>query len=223
MRIALANEREAKGLLEEISIIEEFEIIESKNVETFFGNLSIEAKNDYLIKGKYYFVIYTKLCPCQSAGHEDVAGISFSDCEEEVIKICAIYDKNFNFVRKGTLENMAKALNIIPDVDYVDVSNIESKPELFLKIYKAFVGDFAPSPQQMADTALGTAKMGNLSTAFLIKPKNPIDMICEKEGISRSGLSKSTGISVASINNALSRGVCSRFMVAKLRKVYKYA
>jgi len=222
MRITLASQREVLSLLDRTSIIDEFEIIESKNIEVFFKNMNIEAKNDYLVKGKHYFAIYAKLKPLQSAGCEEVAGINFSDCEEEVIKTCAIYDKNFNFVRKGTLENMAKALNIIPDVDYVDVSNIESKPELFLKIYKAFVGDFAPSPQQMADTALGTAKMGNLSTAFLIKPKNPIDMICEKEGISRSGLSKSTGISVASINNALSRGVCSRFMIEKLRKFYKY-
>lgn len=164
---------------------------------------------DFLINDEYFCLIY--MSPSEN------------DDKSLKIKICSVYDKKFNFIEKGTLKNVAKFLGIIDGTEYVDVSNIESKPDLLLKIIKAYMPSTLPvTLQEIADEVLKDCKSGKKYAQFLIKPKHPIELICEKEGISRAEISRNTGIGIPSIENSLSTGTCGKKMLEKLRKVYKY-
>lgn len=158
----------------------------------------------FLIRDKYICIIYIR--PSE-------------DNKESEIKVCTLYDNELNFIKKGTLENIAKYLGLIRNIDYIDVSDIINKPKLFMQIC---IASGKISPQAIADSLLQDCKNGVKYAQFLVKPKNPIDTICEAEGITRSELAKNVGLKVAVIENALSRGKCSKNVLAALKEVYKY-
>ena len=160
--------------------------------------------SNFLIKDEHICIIYIR--PAKEG------------CGAEV-KICTLYDKDLNFVKKGTLDNIAKYLGLIRDVDYIDVSNIASKPKLFMQIC---IASGKILPQAIADSLLQDCKNGVKYAQFLVKPKNPIDVICETESITRSELAKNVGLKVSVLENALSRGKCSKNVLDTLKKVYKY-
>jgi hypothetical protein len=165
---------------------------------------SMPNLSSFLIRKEYICIIYIK--PAEEGKNSE-------------IKICTLYDKDLNFIKKGTIDNIAKYLGLIRNVDYIDVSNITSKPKLFMQIC---IASGKILPQAIADGLLQDCKNGVKYAQFLVKPKNPIELICETEGITRSELAKSVGLKVATIENALSRGKCSKNVLSVLKEVYKY-
>lgn len=165
---------------------------------------SMPNLSSFLIRKEYICIIYIR--PAEEGRSSE-------------IKICTLYDKDLNFIKKGTLDNIAKYLGLIRNVDYIDVSNIASKPKLFMQIC---IASGKILPQAIADSLLQDCKNGVKYAQFLVKPKNPIELICETEGITRSELAKNVGLKVATIENALSRGKCSKNVLAVLKGVYKY-
>lgn len=165
---------------------------------------SMPNLSSFLIREEYICIIYIR--PAEEGKNTE-------------IKICTLYDNKLNFIKKGTLDNIAKYLGLIRNVDYIDVSNITSKPKLFMQIC---IASGKILPQAIADSLLQDCKNGVKYAQFLVKPKNPIELICETEGITRSELAKSVGLKVATIENALSRGKCSKNVLAVLKEVYKY-
>jgi hypothetical protein len=161
-----------------------------------------------------YFVVYF-------TEEEATCNIGLFDepliCTSPLIKTCAVYGKHFNFLKKGSFKNMAKFVRVIDDIDYIDVSNIESKPELFLQIYKSKSGI---TPQELADTVLRECKKGSKHAKFLIKEKPIILRACERYSISRKQLADKIGVKITSIETALSNGRVPKKIEEKIKEVF---
>lgn len=197
-----------------------FETIDSKEVKNIKELIqNAPALREMLIDGEYYCVVYIT----KTQIDYDFFGTN-SKCDSCKVKVCAVYDKDLNFLTKGKLQTVAKFMRLIPDIEYIDVSNIEKNPKLFLEIYKQSMCQrpHDPSPQQLADMVLDDCKNGEEYAHFLRKPKNPLLMVCEKEGLTRSELAKKIGITILLFEKCLNRGKCSKNVLEKLRKVYKY-
>lgn len=109
--------------------------------------------------------------------------------------------------------------------EYIDVRDIESKSDLFLRIYKAAYANKLygfVKPQQLADEVLEDCKNGLGYAQFLIEPENPILTVCRMEKISRSGLAKLLGIRVSRLENCLSRKRCSKSVLKMLAERFNY-
>lgn len=206
-RFMLATERTILDLIAgtnpaEYKTLDAAMLKNQKYIKKILG--SMPNLSSFLIKSDYICIIYIRPAE-EDRGSE--------------IKVCTLYDKDLNFIKKGTIDNIAKYLGLIRNVDYIDVSNIINKPKLFMQIC---IASGKVLPQAIADSLLQDCKNGAKYAQFLVKPKNPIDTICETEGITRSELAKNVGIKVAVIENALSRGKCSKNVLDILKKVYKY-
>ena len=119
---------------------------------------------------------------------------------------------------------------------YIDVTNIEENPKLFLKIYKAsycvnrkykdnYQGyDMVKrlTPQQLANQALKDAKKGAAYAQFLVKPENAILLVCRKEGLTRRQLAELIGVRVSRLENCLSRDTVSKCIKALLQERFNY-
>lgn len=119
---------------------------------------------------------------------------------------------------------------------YIDVTNIEENPKLFLKIYKAsycvnrkyndnYQGyDMVKrlTPQQLANQALKDAKKGAAYAQFLVKPENAILLVCRKEGLTRRQLAELIGVRVSRLENCLSRDTVSKGIKALLQERFNY-
>ena len=206
-RFMLASEQTILDLLaganpSEYNTIDAAILKNQKYIKKIVG--AIPNLNSFLIQDEYFCMVYIR--PAEEGKPSDV-------------KICTLYDKKLNFVKKGSLDNIGKCLGLIRDIEYIDVSDIQNKPKLFMQIC---IASGKILPQAIADSMLQDCKNGVKYAQFLVKPKNPIDIICNKEGITRSELAKSLDLKVATIENALSRGKCSKNLLATLREVYKY-
>ena len=200
-------------------------IINQRYVKKVFSKIPKLAK--YLIDNKYFCIVYfapkSYKIDVTTFGCEKPVYRKGLDKSRMQVKICTVYDKDLNFVKKGTLNNMAKFLGIINDSDYEDVSNIETKPELLLKILKAYMPNTLPRTlQEIADEVLQDCKDGKEYAQILAKPKSPIIEVCDEHGITRSELAKSIGVTVQTIEQCLSRGKCSKNVLKRLKEVYKY-
>lgn len=119
---------------------------------------------------------------------------------------------------------------------YIDVTNIEENPKLFLKIYKAsycvnrkYKDNYQGydtvkrlTPQQLANQALKDAKRGAVYAQFLVKPENTILLVCRKEGLTRRQLAELIGIRVSRLENCLSRDTVSKGIKALLQERFNY-
>lgn len=119
---------------------------------------------------------------------------------------------------------------------YIDVTNIEENPKLFLKIYKAsycvnrkYKDNYQGydtvkrlTPQQLANQALKDAKRGAAYAQFLVKPKNAILLVCHKEGLTRRQLAELIGVRVSRLENCLSRDTVSKGIKALLQERFNY-
>lgn len=113
------------------------------------------------------------------------------------------------------------------EVEYVDVSNIEKNPKLFLKIFKAYKAnklntDGFATPQDLADEVLEDCKKGLNYAQFLIVPENPILKVCRIEGISRRQLAELINMRVTRLENCLSRKKVSKSVLAALKERFNY-
>ena len=218
--LSVVSKNEFMELLEGVSpcYLETIDSKEVKNIKALIESAP-SLRENYLIDEKYYCVVYIT----KTQVEYDFFGVN-SQTESQKVKVCAIYDKDLNFLTKGKLQTVASFMGITSSLDYLDVSNIEKKPKLFLEIYKQSMCQrpHDPSPQQLADMVLSDCKNGEKYAQFLRKPKNPLLMVCEKEGLTRSELAERIGITVLLFENCLSRGKCSKGVLEKLRKVYKY-
>lgn len=111
---------------------------------------------------------------------------------------------------------------------FLDVSNIEKKPKLFLKIYKAWcrhynyqVRELYP-PQDLADTVLKEAQQGEEYAQFLRLPENEILTVCKREDITRAELARQLKIPATRLENCISRGRCSKPILALLKERFNY-
>lgn len=119
---------------------------------------------------------------------------------------------------------------------YIDVTNIEENPKLFLKIYKAsycvnrkYKDNYQGydtvkrlTPQQLANQALKDAKKGAAYAQFLVKPENAILLVCHKEGLTRRQLAELIGVRVSRLENCLSRDTVSKGIKALLQERFNY-
>lgn len=119
---------------------------------------------------------------------------------------------------------------------YIDVTNIEENPKLFLKIYKAsycvnrkYKDNYQGydtvkrlTPQQLANQALKDAKRGAAYAQFLVKPENAILLVCRKEGLTRRQLAELIGVRVSRLENCLSRDTVSKGIKALLQERFNY-
>ena len=119
---------------------------------------------------------------------------------------------------------------------YIDVTNIEENPKLFLKIYKAsycvnrkYKGNYQGydmvkrlTPQQLANQALKDAKKEAAYAQFLVKPENAILLVCRKEGLTRRQLAELIGVRVSRLENCLSRDTVSKGIKALLQERFNY-
>lgn len=119
---------------------------------------------------------------------------------------------------------------------YIDVTNIEENPKLFLKIYKAsycvnskYKDNYQGydtvkrlTPQQLANQALKDAKKGAAYAQFLVKPENAILLVCRKEGLTRRQLAELIGVRVSRLENCLSRDTVSKGIKALLQERFNY-
>lgn len=119
---------------------------------------------------------------------------------------------------------------------YIDVTNIEENPKLFLKIYKAsycvnrkYKDNYQGydtvkrlTPQQLANQALKDAKKGAAYAQFLVKPENAILLVCRKEGLTRRQLAELIGVRVSRLENCLSRDAVSKGIKALLQERFNY-
>lgn len=119
---------------------------------------------------------------------------------------------------------------------YIDVTNIEENPKLFLKIYKAsycvsrkYKDNYQGydtvkrlTPQQLANQALKDAKRGAVYAQFLVKPENAILLVCRKEGLTRRQLAELIGVRVSRLENCLSRDTVSKGIKALLQERFNY-
>lgn len=114
---------------------------------------------------------------------------------------------------------------------YIDVSNIEKKPELFLRIYQAYYQEIIivqgknpdlKAPQALADCVLNCAKKGQAFAQFLVKPENPILIVCRKENLTRKQLAERIDVKVSRLENCLSRGKASKGIMKLLQQHFDY-
>lgn len=119
---------------------------------------------------------------------------------------------------------------------YIDVTNIEENPKLFLKIYKAsycvnreYQDNYQGydtvkrlTPQQLANQALKDAKRGAAYAQFLVEPENAILLVCRKEGLTRRQLAELIGVRVSRLENCLSRDTVSKGIKALLQERFNY-
>lgn len=119
---------------------------------------------------------------------------------------------------------------------YIDITNIEENPKLFLKIYKAsycvnrkYKDNYQGydtvkrlTPQQLANQALKDAKRGAAYAQFLVKPENAILLVCRKEGLTRRQLAELIGVRVSRLENCLSRDTVSKSIKALLQERFNY-
>lgn len=119
---------------------------------------------------------------------------------------------------------------------YIDVTNIEENPKLFLKIYKAsycvnrkYKDNYQGydtvkrlTPQQLANQALKDAKKGAAYAQFLVKPENAILLVCRQEGLTRRQLAELIGVRVSRLENCLSRDTVSKGIKALLQERFNY-
>ena len=119
---------------------------------------------------------------------------------------------------------------------YIDVTNIEENPKLFLKIYKAsycvnrkYKDNYQGydtvkrlTPQQLANQALKDAKKGAAYAQFLVKPENAILLVCRKEGLTRRQLAELIGVRVSRLENCLSRDNKKKGIKALLQERFNY-
>lgn len=119
---------------------------------------------------------------------------------------------------------------------YIDVTNIEENPKLFLKIYKAsycvnrkYKDNYQGydtvkrlTPQQLANQALKDAKRGAAYAQFLVKPENAILLVCRKGGLTRRQLAELIGVRVSRLENCLSRDTVSKGIKALLQERFNY-
>ena len=79
------------------------------------------------------------------------------------------------------------------------------------------------SPQQLADYTLDEALNGSKwAKNVLKKPDNPIKIVCKREGITRPQLARKIGVKLTLLENYVSRGTCSAWLIATLREYYNY-
>lgn len=115
---------------------------------------------------------------------------------------------------------------------YIDVSNIKEKPELFLKIYDRFQEHYKfhknlkfvniLTPQQLAQFVLQDCQKGVDYAQFLVKPENPILIVCRKENLTRKQLAELIGVKVSRLENCLSRGNASKGVRKLLAERFNY-
>ena len=139
-----------------------------------------------------------------------------------------VYDTK-GCIKKGNLYTIMDFFDIDSTNNYYDVSNIDEKPELFLDIYKANVlvntKQFAKglTTQELADYTLDEALNGSeWAKNVLKKPDNPIKIVCKREGITRPQLARKIGVKLTLLENYVSRGTCSAWLIATLREYYIY-
>ena len=136
-----------------------------------------------------------------------------------------VYDTK-GCIKKGNLYTIMDFFGLDSTANYYDIKNIEHNPDLFLEIYKA--NNFVTlskglSPQQLADYTLDEALNGSeWAKNVLKKPDNPIKIVCKREGITRPQLARKIGVKLTLLENCVSRGTCSAWLVATLREYYNY-